>query len=136
MFGINDLDDDEVVVKSEVTDKTSEKRNIIEEAVAVTDAVTIPVSAATITNVELTLAQTLAELKSARPKIKGVVMQEANESTQQYLYNSITGSRVKIGLQGENLKKLEEATLLGDIQAKKDADYHWLKDLGHKNFKS
>ncbi|GKC20404.1 hypothetical protein Tco_1022554, partial [Tanacetum coccineum] len=43
--------------------------------------VTIPVSAATITNVELTLAQTLAELKSARPKTKGVVMQEPSEST-------------------------------------------------------
>ncbi|GKA96584.1 hypothetical protein Tco_0818679, partial [Tanacetum coccineum] len=52
-----------------------------EEAVVVTDAVTIPVSAATITNVELTLAQTLAELKSARPKTKGVVMQEPSEST-------------------------------------------------------
>ncbi|GJU10103.1 putative ribonuclease H-like domain-containing protein [Tanacetum coccineum] len=38
-------------------------------------------TAATITNVELTLAQTLAELKSARPKTKGVVMQEPREST-------------------------------------------------------
>ncbi|GJW63681.1 putative ribonuclease H-like domain-containing protein [Tanacetum coccineum] len=38
-------------------------------------------TAATITNVELTLAQTLAELKSARPKTKGVVMQEPSEST-------------------------------------------------------
>ncbi|GJU64450.1 hypothetical protein Tco_1246285 [Tanacetum coccineum] len=81
MFDVNDLDGDEVVVESEVTDKAGEKRNIVEEAVAVTDAVTIPVSAATITNVELTLAQTLAELKSARPKTKGVVMQEPSEST-------------------------------------------------------
>ncbi|GJY32527.1 hypothetical protein Tco_0416996, partial [Tanacetum coccineum] len=48
--------------------------------VVVTDAVIIPVSAATITNVELTLAQTLAELKSGRPKTKGVVMQEPSES--------------------------------------------------------
>ncbi|GKB84672.1 putative ribonuclease H-like domain-containing protein [Tanacetum coccineum] len=39
------------------------------------------VSALTITNVELTLAQTLAELKSTRPKIKGVVMQKPSEST-------------------------------------------------------
>ncbi|GKE98267.1 hypothetical protein Tco_0021618 [Tanacetum coccineum] len=38
-------------------------------------------TAATITNVELTLAQTLAELKSARPKTKGVVIQEPSEST-------------------------------------------------------
>ncbi|GKE86429.1 hypothetical protein Tco_1560171 [Tanacetum coccineum] len=80
MFRVNDLDGDEVVVKSEVTDKTGEKRNIVEEAIAVTDVVTISVSAAIITNVELTLAQTLAELKSAIPKTKGVVMQEPSES--------------------------------------------------------
>ncbi|GJS30780.1 hypothetical protein Tco_0491400 [Tanacetum coccineum] len=35
MFGVNDLDGDEVVVESEVTDKAGEKRNIVEEAVAV-----------------------------------------------------------------------------------------------------
>ncbi|GJS94883.1 hypothetical protein Tco_0801851 [Tanacetum coccineum] len=64
MFDVNDLDGDEVVVESEVTDKACEKRNIIKEAVAVTDAVTIPV-----------------KLKSARPKTKGVVMQEPSEST-------------------------------------------------------
>ncbi|GJW35483.1 hypothetical protein Tco_0058403 [Tanacetum coccineum] len=81
MFGVHDLDGDEVVVESKVTDKAGEKRNIVEEAIAVTDAVIIPVSAATITNVELTLAQTLVELKSARPKKKGVVMQEPSEST-------------------------------------------------------
>ncbi|GKD83914.1 hypothetical protein Tco_1350753, partial [Tanacetum coccineum] len=81
MFDVNDLDGDKVVVKSEVINKAGEKRNTVEEAVAVTDAVTIPVSAAIITNVELTLAQTLAELKSARPKTKEVVMQEPSEST-------------------------------------------------------
>ncbi|GJU00638.1 putative ribonuclease H-like domain-containing protein [Tanacetum coccineum] len=81
MFDVNDLDGDEVVVESKVTNKAGEKRNIVEEAVVVTDAVTTLVSAATITNVELTLAQTLAELKSARPKTKGVVMQEPSEST-------------------------------------------------------
>ncbi|GJX39732.1 hypothetical protein Tco_0253035 [Tanacetum coccineum] len=81
MFGVHDLDGDEVVIESEVTDKAGEKRNIVEKAVAMTDAVTILVSAAIITNVELTLAQTLAELKSSRPKTKGVVMQELSEST-------------------------------------------------------
>ncbi|GJX30103.1 hypothetical protein Tco_0238182 [Tanacetum coccineum] len=81
MFDVNDLDGDEVVVESKVTDKAGEKRNIVEEAVVVTNAVTIPVSGATITNVELTLAQTLAELKSARPKTKRVVMQEPSEPT-------------------------------------------------------
>ncbi|GKA07517.1 hypothetical protein Tco_0686741, partial [Tanacetum coccineum] len=81
MFRVHDLDGDEVVVKSEVNDKASEKRNIVEEAVAMTDAVTIPVSATTITNIELNLAQTLAELKSARPKTKWAVIQEPSEST-------------------------------------------------------
>ncbi|GJV97096.1 hypothetical protein Tco_1548673 [Tanacetum coccineum] len=61
MFRVHDLDGDEVVVENEVTDKA--------------------VSASTITNVELTLAQILAELKSARPKTKWVVMQEPSEST-------------------------------------------------------
>ncbi|GKD67415.1 hypothetical protein Tco_1309523 [Tanacetum coccineum] len=68
MFGVNDLYGDEVVVES--------------EAVAVTnDARTIPVSVATITNVELTLAQTLAELKSTRPKAKGLVIHEEEQAT-------------------------------------------------------
>ncbi|GKB55201.1 hypothetical protein Tco_0905954, partial [Tanacetum coccineum] len=38
-------------------------------------------TAATITTIELTLAQTLAELKSARPKTKWVVMHEPSETT-------------------------------------------------------
>ncbi|GKD98704.1 hypothetical protein Tco_1382601, partial [Tanacetum coccineum] len=54
MFDVNDLDGDEVVVESEVTNKADENRNIVEEAVAMTDGVTIPVSVAIITNVELT----------------------------------------------------------------------------------
>ncbi|GKC60355.1 hypothetical protein Tco_1087953 [Tanacetum coccineum] len=105
MFDVNDLDGDEVVVESKVTDKAGEKRNIVEEAVTVTDAVIIPVSAATITNVELTLAQTLVELKSARPKKKGVVMQEPKSSTRR-----------------RNIA-------WDDIQAKIDADYQVAKRL-------
>ncbi|GJR90903.1 hypothetical protein Tco_0214914 [Tanacetum coccineum] len=93
MFGIHDLDVDKVVVGSEVIDKAGEKRNIVEEAVAVT----VPVSATIITNVELTLAQTLAELKSVRPKTKGVVMQEPSESTLPIvLYNYHHRLRVKV----------------------------------------
>ncbi|GJZ25736.1 hypothetical protein Tco_0569989 [Tanacetum coccineum] len=72
MFGVNDLDGDEVIVKSVDVVKTAEEtRSMVKEV----NAVTIPVSAATtttttttITNVEMTLAQALAELKSAKPK--------------------------------------------------------------------
>ncbi|GJT96179.1 hypothetical protein Tco_1091697 [Tanacetum coccineum] len=82
MFGVNDLEGDEVVVESEVAAKMKDDEvNVAEEVVSTTgDAA--PVSATTITIVELTLAQTLAELKSARPKAKGLVVhdQEPSES--------------------------------------------------------
>ncbi|GKB35098.1 hypothetical protein Tco_0880040 [Tanacetum coccineum] len=79
MFGVNDLEGDEVVVKSEVVAKKKDDEvNVVEEVVS-TASDAAPVSAATITIVELTLAQTLAELKSARPKTKGILLQEPNK---------------------------------------------------------
>ncbi|GJR94602.1 hypothetical protein Tco_0266776 [Tanacetum coccineum] len=72
MFGVNDLDGDEVIVESVYVVKTAEEtRSIVEEVTTIT----IPVSAATttttttaITDVEISLAQALAEMKSAKPK--------------------------------------------------------------------
>ncbi|GKF02266.1 hypothetical protein Tco_0029189, partial [Tanacetum coccineum] len=81
MFGVNDLEGDEVVVESEVAAKMKDDEvNVVEVVSTAGDAA--PVSAATITTVELTLAQTLAELKSARPKAKGLVVhdQELSET--------------------------------------------------------
>ncbi|GKB51383.1 putative ribonuclease H-like domain-containing protein [Tanacetum coccineum] len=72
MFGVNDLDGDEVIVESiDVVKIVEETRSVVEEVTIVT----IPVSADTTTttttaiiDVEMTLAQALAELKSAKPK--------------------------------------------------------------------
>ncbi|GJS22624.1 hypothetical protein Tco_0451256 [Tanacetum coccineum] len=72
MFGVNDLNGDEVIVESVDFVKTAkETRSVVEEVTGVT----IPVIAATttttttaITDVEMTLAQALAELKSLKPK--------------------------------------------------------------------
>ncbi|GJZ82496.1 hypothetical protein Tco_0647669 [Tanacetum coccineum] len=80
MFGVNDLDGDEVIVESvDVVNTVEESRSLVEEITAVT----IPVSAATtttttttITDVEITLAQALAELKSVNSKADKVVIQE------------------------------------------------------------
>ncbi|GKB90375.1 hypothetical protein Tco_0962647, partial [Tanacetum coccineum] len=73
---------DEVVIESEVVVKADEKRNVVKEVVVVIDvASTIPVSASTITDVEITLAQALAELKSAKPKANKVVIQEPEQGT-------------------------------------------------------
>ncbi|GJR80227.1 putative ribonuclease H-like domain-containing protein [Tanacetum coccineum] len=97
MFGINDLDGDEVVVESEV--------------VAVTSAAsTIPVSAATITNVELTLAQTLAELKSTRPKAKGLVIHEEKQATTPTV-SSQQPSQVKVQDKGKGIMVEEPAKI-------------------------
>ncbi|GKD10624.1 hypothetical protein Tco_1190309 [Tanacetum coccineum] len=80
MFGVNDLEGNEVVVESDVdAKKKDDEINVVEELVS-TASDAAPFSAATITTVELTLAQTLAELKSARPKAKGLVIPEQEPS--------------------------------------------------------
>ncbi|GJY95954.1 hypothetical protein Tco_0512315 [Tanacetum coccineum] len=79
------LDGDEVIVESvDLVNTAEETRSVVEEVTAVT----IPVSAAittttttTITDVEMTLAQALAELKSAKPKADKVVIQEPEQGT-------------------------------------------------------
>ncbi|GKA84348.1 hypothetical protein Tco_0805943 [Tanacetum coccineum] len=82
MFGVNDLDGGEVIVESVDVVKTAEEtRSVVKEF----SAITIPVSAATttttITDVEMTLAQALTELKSAKPKANKVVIQNPEQDT-------------------------------------------------------
>ncbi|GJT15898.1 putative ribonuclease H-like domain-containing protein [Tanacetum coccineum] len=85
IFSVNDLDGDEVIVDYEdVVTTAEETRSVVEEVTAVT----IPVSAATttttttaITDVEMTLSQALAKLKSAKPKADKVVIQEPEPGT-------------------------------------------------------
>ncbi|GKF13081.1 hypothetical protein Tco_0051007 [Tanacetum coccineum] len=59
MFGVHDLDGDEVIIES---------INVVKTAKETFNVVATIVSAATITEVDITLAQALAELKSAKPK--------------------------------------------------------------------
>ncbi|GJU84898.1 uncharacterized mitochondrial protein-like protein [Tanacetum coccineum] len=81
-------------------------------------------SAATITNVELTLAQTLAELKSTRPKAKGLVIHE--EENKQRLLNK---KRDRLA-QGRKAQQVEEANIAwDDIQPKIDVDYQLAERL-------
>ncbi|GKC69847.1 hypothetical protein Tco_1115730 [Tanacetum coccineum] len=70
MFGVHDLHGDEVFVETE------------EPMVnAATTTSTILVSTATTTVDELTLAQTLIEIKVVKPKVRGVMIQETSETT-------------------------------------------------------
>ncbi|GJU75324.1 hypothetical protein Tco_1272394 [Tanacetum coccineum] len=77
MFGVNDLDGDEVIVESvDVVNTVEETRSVVEEEIDVTIQVSAAITTTTaITDVEITLAQALAELKSAKSKTDKVVIQ-------------------------------------------------------------
>ncbi|GJY99775.1 putative ribonuclease H-like domain-containing protein [Tanacetum coccineum] len=86
MFGVHDLDGDEVVVKREVVAmKKDDEVNIVKEVVSVAKET---VNISSITKDQITLAQALAELKSVKPKVtttttattKGILLQEPSES--------------------------------------------------------
>ncbi|GJW46135.1 hypothetical protein Tco_0077781 [Tanacetum coccineum] len=148
MFGVNDLDGDEVIVDNVDVVKTAEEtRSVVEEVTAVIEkaklvsaaeetvnaaattvstASTIPVSAATTTtttvsDVEITLAQALAELKSAastRPKVKGIVIHKQEQAPTPTV-SSQKPSQVKVQDKGkgkmvepEHVKKMSKKDLL------------------------
>ncbi|GKC09311.1 putative ribonuclease H-like domain-containing protein [Tanacetum coccineum] len=78
MFDTGVLNDEEVFAGQDMTKKEVSTTDPVTTAGEVVTTANVEVSsasptAATITNVELTLAQTLAELKSARPKTNGLL---------------------------------------------------------------
>ncbi|GJU43090.1 putative ribonuclease H-like domain-containing protein [Tanacetum coccineum] len=95
MFDVNILDGEEVFVAKQkvTTNKENDEVNVVKEVVEVisaagnavsTGGVATTVSAATTTtddDGDITLAQALIEMKSTKPKVKGVVLQEMGEST-------------------------------------------------------
>ncbi|GKF26091.1 hypothetical protein Tco_0081985 [Tanacetum coccineum] len=86
MFDTGIFNDEKVFAGQDMAKKEVSNANPVTTAGEVVTTANVKVStasptAATITTVELNLAQTLAELKSAGPKTKGVVMQEPSETT-------------------------------------------------------
>ncbi|GJV40491.1 hypothetical protein Tco_1418931 [Tanacetum coccineum] len=131
MFGVNDLEGDEVVVESDVAAKKKDDEvNFVEEVVS-TAGDAAPVSASTITTVELTLAQTLAELKSARPKAKGLMKKK-----DQVLFDEQEAIRLQAQFDEEariaREKEEANASLIAqwnDIQDKVETDYELAQRL-------
>ncbi|GKC49973.1 hypothetical protein Tco_1072718 [Tanacetum coccineum] len=77
MFDVNDLHGEEVFVDQEVPVKEVSVAGEVSTA-----SITITVSAAaTITTEEITLAQSLVEIKTSKPKVRVIVFQEPSEST-------------------------------------------------------
>ncbi|GJR96131.1 hypothetical protein Tco_0268305 [Tanacetum coccineum] len=86
MFDTGVFNDEEVFTGHDMAEKEVSTADPVTTAGEVVTTANVEVSTAsptvaTITTVELTLAQSLAELKSTRPKTKGVVMQEPSETT-------------------------------------------------------
>ncbi|GJW21767.1 putative ribonuclease H-like domain-containing protein [Tanacetum coccineum] len=131
MFDTCVLNDEEVFVGQDMAEKEVSTADPITTAGEVVTTANVEVStasptAATITIVELTLAQTLAELKSARPKTKGVVMQEPSESVTTITIPSKDKGK---GIMEERIAREKEevnAALIAqwnDIQDKVETDY-------------
>ncbi|GJU93279.1 hypothetical protein Tco_1318035 [Tanacetum coccineum] len=87
MFGVNDLDGDEVIVDNvDAVEDTVviEKAKLVsaaEETVNVAAPTVSTASTILVTDVEITLAQALAELKSAKHKADKVVIQDPEQGT-------------------------------------------------------
>nr|GEV36098.1 hypothetical protein [Tanacetum cinerariifolium]GEV62198.1 hypothetical protein [Tanacetum cinerariifolium] len=88
IFGVNDQDDtsmfdadrdlqgEEVIIEKEVDSKDA---SAIEEIIAASIATSVTATTPTISMDEITLAKALIEIKTSRPKAKGIVMQEPSE---------------------------------------------------------
>ncbi|GJV64259.1 putative ribonuclease H-like domain-containing protein [Tanacetum coccineum] len=83
------LDGDEVIVESvDVVNTIEETRNMVEEVTVVTilvSAATTITTTTAITDVEITLAQALAELKSAKPKADKLLAQDTRAKGMSYI---------------------------------------------------
>ncbi|GJX01204.1 putative ribonuclease H-like domain-containing protein [Tanacetum coccineum] len=105
MFGVNDLDGDEVVVESEVADK-DEKGDVIKEP-------SVPVSAAStkVSTVIPTTTATTITTVSSRPRAKGIVFHE-QEQAPTPIVSSQQPSQIKVQDKGYKLKKKTNKGLL------------------------
>ncbi|GKE87996.1 hypothetical protein Tco_1565471, partial [Tanacetum coccineum] len=129
MFDVNDLHGDEVFVEKEVPVKEVSAISKVNTA-----SIATTVSAATITEDEITLAQALAELKSVKPKVtivttvttKGILLQEPSESTTTTTIPSKDKVRLVKEKDEANVALIEE---WNEIQAKIKTDYELAQRL-------
>nr|GFC17639.1 hypothetical protein [Tanacetum cinerariifolium] len=74
LFRVHDLDGDEVFVDVTTAENVEQEATVAESVEGIAVATTLQIS-----KDELTLAQTLMEIKAAKPKAKGVTIQEPSE---------------------------------------------------------
>ncbi|GJY40172.1 hypothetical protein Tco_0427442 [Tanacetum coccineum] len=132
MFNTGVLDDEEVFTGQDMAEK---EINLAEKEVSIADPVTIAGEVVTTASVEistasptetiitddLTLAQTLIEIRSAKPKVKGVVIGELKAQMQAELEEEDRLVR----------QREEEANIISwdNVQAMIDADYQMAQQM-------
>ncbi|GJS52866.1 hypothetical protein Tco_0626228 [Tanacetum coccineum] len=137
MFGVHDLDGDEVVVESEVAAKKKyDEVNVVEEVVSAAEET---INAATIIEDEITLARALAELKSkvttaTTTTTKGILLQETSESITTTTIPLKDKGKAEFDEEVRLAREKDEANVAlieewNDIQAKIDADYQMAKQM-------
>ncbi|GJT78777.1 hypothetical protein Tco_1045502 [Tanacetum coccineum] len=137
MFGVHDLDGDEVVVESKVAAKKKDDEvNVVEEVVSAAEET---VNAATITEDEITLARALAELKSkvttaTTTTTKGILLQEPSESITTTTIPLKDKGKAEFDEEVRLAREKDEANVglieeWNDIQVKIDADYQMVKQM-------
>ncbi|GKA17521.1 putative ribonuclease H-like domain-containing protein [Tanacetum coccineum] len=140
MFDVNDLHGDEVFVEKEVPVK---EVSVVGKVNAASIATTV--SAATITEVNMTLAQALAELKSAKPKAdkvkvqdkgKGIMVEEPlkMKKKDQISFDEQEAIRLQAEFDEEDRlvrQREEEANIVSwdNVQAMIDDDYQMAQQL-------
>nr|GEV81453.1 ribonuclease H-like domain-containing protein [Tanacetum cinerariifolium] len=82
LFRVNDLDDDEVIVDVTAGENVEQDATVAKKEVSAAESVEgiTTVTTSQITKDDVTLAQTLMEIKAAKPKTKGVLIQEPTGS--------------------------------------------------------
>nr|GEU94972.1 ribonuclease H-like domain, reverse transcriptase, RNA-dependent DNA polymerase [Tanacetum cinerariifolium] len=113
MFDVNDLHGEEVFVKKGVVDKEVSAAG---EVNAASIATTVS-AAATITTDEITLAQALVEIKTSKPKAKGVFIQEPSESITTTTSLKKSQDKGKAIMIEEPLKPKKKVQLMFDEEA-------------------
>nr|GEZ92117.1 hypothetical protein [Tanacetum cinerariifolium] len=109
MFGVNDLDSDEVIVDATAGEEVEHSTKVAEK------------------EDELTLAQILIEIKAAKPKARGVIVQEPSEFRTTLSNNHHYLHRLKKREKDEaNIVLIEQ---WDEVQAKIDADIELAQKL-------
>ncbi|GKB33592.1 hypothetical protein Tco_0872993 [Tanacetum coccineum] len=129
MFDVNALNGEEVFV-------AGQNENVVEEVVDVVQ-VSTAATTVTITTEEITLAQALADLKSTKPKAKGIAFEsQPTKKKDQIMLDEEIALKLQAEIDEEERiarveeEKIDESNIAwDDIQAKVNADYQLAERL-------